>query len=230
VHCLLADGAHQRSNWVTLLPLAQWAVNASPGAASFSGNEALFGRKLHHLTGIFGAVDVCRPAGCASAWFEDRLAQLQQFQSQLAKVDKAQKRQAERHRRPGVSFAVGDWVWRESSTDGSEGIADKLRPKWVGPGRILKQNSPNCYEVVFGSDPPLLLNVEQLKPYFLEGGSRGPALQVGPPLPSLSPEFHLTVTPAEPEAAAQPDSQPRSSLAKVVQFLGVPFLSEPDQA
>ena len=115
-------------------PLAQWAVNTSPGAADFSANQAVFGRHLHHLDGIFGRVNVFRKAVCATAWFEACHLQLEAFKAQLAKVDAAQKKQTEKHPRPGVVFTPGDWVWIQSTVDGVE---SKVRPKWDGPGQVV---------------------------------------------------------------------------------------------
>ena len=139
---LLSDNPDH--NWVSVLPMAQWAVNSSPGAANFSANEAVFGRRLHHLDGIFGRVNVFRQAGCATAWFEARHQQLEAYKAQLGKVDAAQKHQAEVHRRPDVTFTAGDWVWIQSTVDGVE---SKVRPKWHGPGQVVAPNYGNRYTI-----------------------------------------------------------------------------------
>ena len=55
-------------------------------------------------------------------------------------------------------FAVGDSVWVRRP-----GLDHKLRESWVGPGTILKQNSPISFRVQTPERILTTVNVQQLK-------------------------------------------------------------------
>ena len=75
------------------------------------------------------------------------------------------------------------------------------------PGQVVARESVNRYTIFF-DDRTTVVNVEKLKPYFSQGGSRGPT-------------FPTTTTPVAPLNLADPAPAPEAGTEPAVPVLPV---------
>lgn len=147
--------AHEdQRSWCEHLRHVTFAMNSSVSeVTSFTPHRLVFGRDLRAGVSLAHSVDDSTvgefDAAKYDATLQYELALV--FEKALRCVEKAKKRQADtynlRHR--SVSFSVGDLVWRRNFalSQGVDGIAAKLLPKFVGPFVIKDVLSPNQYQL-----------------------------------------------------------------------------------
>ena len=79
--------------------------------------------------------------------------------STCALIENSRKRAIEYNKKACErTFSVGDQVWIRRP-----GLDHKLRESWVGPGKIVKQNSPVSFKVQTEERMIPTVNIQQLK-------------------------------------------------------------------
>ena len=156
------------SDWVTHLPLVEFAYNnsyqATIGMAPF---EALYGRPCR--SPICWS-DVGQKVILGPNVMLETIERMKLVKERMLKAQSRQKSYADKRRRP-LEFEVGDQVFlKVSPRKGIQrfGLRGKLAPRFVGPFEILKRIGPVAYRVAL---PPHLekvhnvFHVSQLRKY-----------------------------------------------------------------
>lgn len=144
----------QQRHWCSHLRHVTFAMNSSVSeVTSFSPHRLLFGRELRSGFCLFSQIEEQGVSEFNAAEYHDtmqyELALV--YERALASVVKAKQRQAGQYnlRHRAVHFAKGDLVWRRNFalSQGADGIAAKLLPKFVGPFVVSAVLSPNQYQL-----------------------------------------------------------------------------------
>lgn len=174
----------QQTNWDTLLPMVEFAINnskhASSGFSPFYLNYGLEPKtplsvQLPQLqeapTEDYGAPAVTR-------FVADLQEALRKAKSLLQAAQDRQKACADKRRSPDPDFAVGQEVLLSSKNipikhPGS----NKLLPRWLGPFRVAKRISSVAYKLELPATMSRIhpvFHASLLKPYFSDGPYQPP--------------------------------------------------------
>ena len=161
----------EQNDWVTYLPIAEFAHNSWPHDVS---------KKMPHelLFGFNPTVDVAPSGVNNSPLATDRLLALQQARLHAA--------EALKHRyvsrTPPINFTIGDKVWLESKNLSLKVPTRKFAPRRIGPFSVTKQISPVAYRLALPEHLKIhnVFHVDLLTP-FIKTSAHGPAYTPPPP-------------------------------------------------
>jgi hypothetical protein len=155
---------YHQNNWVSLLPLAEFAYNNARHAST--GQSPFFANTGYHPR--FGILPVQQPTVPAA---EDHARAIQQLQAelklQLAAAQARYKHQADQHRIPHPAYQIGELVWLLARNIKTTRPSKKLDNKRLGPYAINKLVSATAYGLALPPNSGLhdVFHVSLLEPY-----------------------------------------------------------------
>jgi transposase InsO family protein len=134
----------KQSNWVSLLPMAEFAYNNTVQAST--GHSPFYAVYGHHPR-----FDVNMPATAVNPAAEKRARDLEQIHADLKAELRASQESAAKYanarRSPAPAIAVGDMVWLRRKNIKSTKPCPKLDAKKIGPFKVVRQVSSVAYEL-----------------------------------------------------------------------------------
>ena len=156
--------ATSKGNWANAVPMALFFLRCTPSASTglspflvTHGWEPTNPIQLLYQSWVktdLGGVDL-------TEWILQNAGNLENARDKAtcALIDNSNKRAIEYNKKTSDrSFSVGDHVWIRRP-----GLDHKLRESWVGPGKIVKQNSPVSFRVQTQERLIPTVNIQQLK-------------------------------------------------------------------
>ena len=156
--------ATSKGNWANAVPMALFFLRCTPSASTglspflvTHGWEPTNPIQLLYQSWVktdLGGVDL-------TEWILQNAGNLENARDKAtcALIDNSNKRAIEYNKKTSDrSFSVGDHVWIRRP-----GLDHKLRESWVGPGKIVKQNSPVSFTVQTQERLIPTVNIQQLK-------------------------------------------------------------------
>ena len=156
--------ATSKGNWANAVPMALFFLRCTPSASTglspflvTHGWELTNPIQLLYQSWVktdLGGVDL-------TEWILQNAGNLENARDKAtcALIDNSNKRAIEYNKKTSDrSFSVGDHVWIRRP-----GLDHKLRESWVGPGKIVKQNSPVYFRVQTQERLKPTVNIQQLK-------------------------------------------------------------------
>lgn len=174
----------EQTNWDTLLPMVEFAINnskhASSGFTPFYLNYGVHPKTplSIQLPSVEDAPVSDLGAPAVTKFVADLQAALGKAKTLLQAAQDRQKACADKRRSPDPDFAVGQEILLSSKNiplkhPGS----NKLLPRWLGPFRVVKRISSVAYKLEL---PPTMsrlhpvFHVSLLKPYYSDGPYQPP--------------------------------------------------------
>jgi hypothetical protein len=167
----------RRANWMEVLPIALYTLNASPGDDGFSPYEIVHGR-VPILIGEQAHLRENKPDVQAHEFFARQLQMQNRVRERLeARHQRVMERDLATRPAKAEAYRVDDQVWwRWSAVAARKADANKLSPRWHGPCRIDLVRGADQYTIQFTETGRRKeVSVQELKPV------RPPFK--GPPLP-----------------------------------------------
>ena len=142
---------HHQSNWDSLLPLCQFAINNS--YQSFTGESPFFLNSGQHPLTPSSLVDSSAGRNYTDReqrprhWLEEKNEALRIARDSLKAAQTRQAFHSDRGRTE-VNFKVGDQVLVHQqfliTLEARDRPCDKLRPRWYGPFKVIKIITKKC--------------------------------------------------------------------------------------
>ncbi|CAA7265736.1 unnamed protein product [Cyclocybe aegerita] len=171
---------YQQDNWVTLLPLAEFAYNNAPHDAT--GVSPFFANKGYHPNlAVHPERDI---ASSRAREFAVDLGELHEFlKGNIRKSQKRYQKAADNRRLPAPNFKVGDQVFVKAQFFRTTRPSKKLAKKFLGPYEIIAQVGSHSFTLRLPQSMRLVhpvFHVSMLEPF---KPSTIPSRAVEPPAP-----------------------------------------------
>ena len=135
----------KQTNWVDLLPLAEFCYNDS--VSSSTGSSPFFANYGYHPRSGRELLPGVSPSGPVQDFVQELNTLCHHLRTELVWTQARMAEQANQHRTPAPVFKAGDKVWLVSRNFKTTRPSKKLDYKKVGPLTILRKISSHAYEL-----------------------------------------------------------------------------------
>ena len=130
-------------NWVEVLPIVLWGINAAPGVVSkHTPHELVFGRDAPGF-GDEPALHMYKSSRAGTSWVNHMRLVRQEVAEKIEKIHQEKEKEFNAKFRPVSTFKVGDWVYVELR----DNERNKLDPWFMGPCEVLRRVHDDTYMV-----------------------------------------------------------------------------------